>query len=73
MNGGFSLVEFIDESGVPFPWRPFEMRTECIPYELRPLGSRFLFQWEGIWPDDSDTVEALRERCKTNGRVLRSA
>jgi hypothetical protein len=72
-TGGFSLVEITDEAGVRLEMLPFEMPTECIPAELRRIGSRFLFQWDGIWPEESDTTEELRERCRKAFRVLRFA
>jgi hypothetical protein len=72
-TGGFSLVEITDEKGVPLQLPLFEMPTACIPLQLQTIGSRFLLQWDGIWPEESDTVEGLRERCRQAFRVLRSA
>jgi hypothetical protein len=69
-TGGVTHFEITDEAGVPLQMRPFEIPTKCIPQELRPIGSRFLLQWDGIWPEQSDTTEALRERCGSAFRVL---
>jgi hypothetical protein len=72
-NGGVSVVELTDSAGVTYSMRPLEMPTECIPVELRPLGTRLYFQWDGIWPEESDTAEELRARCRTAFRVLCAA
>jgi len=48
------------------------MPTDCIPVELRPIGARFYFQWDGIWPEESDTPEELRARYRTAFRILHS-
>jgi hypothetical protein len=69
-SGGLTVVEITNEAGVRLEMRPFEMLTECIPAELRRIGSRFLFQWDGIWPEESDTPDKLRERCRKAFRVL---
>jgi hypothetical protein len=72
-NGGVTVVELTDSTGVPFNSLHMEMPTDCIPIELRPIGRRFYFQWEGIWPEESDTPEELRARCRTAFRVLHAA
>jgi hypothetical protein len=68
-SDGFSVVQVTDEAGTPLHMRPFEMPTLCIPFELRPIGSRFLFEWDGIRVDETDSTESLREHCRTMFRV----
>jgi hypothetical protein len=72
-NGGVTVVEVTDSAGVPFNIPHLQMPTDCIPVELRPIGRRFFFQWDGIRPEDSDTTEELLARCRTAFRVLHAA
>lgn len=72
-NGGYTVVEITDKDGVPLNVSPFQVATECIPREFRPIGSRFLFQWGGTRPEDGDSVDEIRSRCRQSCRVLRPA
>jgi hypothetical protein len=72
-TAGWTLVEITNQAGVPLHLSPFEIWTESIPRELRPIGSRFLFQWDGIRPEDSDSPEEVKERCRNGWRVVRPA
>jgi hypothetical protein len=72
-NGGVTLVEITDSAGVSFNIPRLSVPTDCIPVELRPIGTRFYFQWDGISAEDSDTLEELRARCRTAFRILHAA
>ena len=72
-NGGVTVVEITDSAGVPFNISHLQVPTDCIAVELRPIGTRFFFQWDGIWAEESDTTEELRARCRTAFRVLDAA
>lgn len=72
-NGGLTVVEVTDADGSRLHMPQLELLTDCIPLALRPIGSRFLFQWDSIWPQESDTITELRARCRTAFRVLQSA
>lgn len=72
-NGGVTVVELTDSEGVPFNSLEQQVPTDCIPVELRPIGTRFYFQWDGISTEDADSPEELRAHCRTAFRVLRAA
>lgn len=71
-NGGWTDIELTDKEGVPYSMGLFQIPTECIPYELRPIGSRFFFQRDAIRPDGADIAE-IRDQVQKSCRVLRAA
>jgi len=70
LSGGVTMIEFTDSTGrsLNLPW--FQADTESIPRSLRPIGSLFLFQWDAIAPELSDTAEELRARRKSTFRIM---
>jgi len=72
-SGGYTEIEITDAGCLRLHMPRFEIPTEIIPPELRRIGSRFYFQWDGIWPEESDTAEELRARTRQSFRVLHAA
>jgi len=70
LSGGVTVIEFTDSAGEPLNLPLFQVDTENIPRSLRSVGSLFLFQWDGIRPEASDTTEELRARCRNAFRIF---
>ena len=70
-NDQYTRVDITDELGERLPFPPLEIRTGVIPFELRQIGSRFLLKWRSIWPEESDTIDLIREHLANMSEVLR--
>jgi len=69
-NGGVTSISLTDEAGDLLRMRDIEVPTDSIPCEFRSIGSRFLFEWSAVWPEETDTPEDLRVYVQNSFRIL---
>jgi hypothetical protein len=65
LNGDYTkvIVERTEGRGLVDGGIEWEIPTAKIPQHLRSIGSRFIVNSEAIWPEETDTIESLKEAC----------
>ena len=60
LGEGYTRVVFERGAGA---WR--DIPTDAIPFHLRRLGSRFLLVFDGLSPEETDSIDEIRAAITT--------
>lgn len=60
-------VQLVDDDGQGLAGGALflDIPKDLVPAPIRQFGGTFRIRWRGIWPEDKDSVEALREQRRS--------
>ena len=60
-------VQLVDEDGKGLADGALflDIPKDVVPVQVRQFGRTFRIQWRGIWPEDKDSAETLREQARS--------